>query len=66
MIAINNKTATFIRLTLFFFTHSYNIDPIIVNKTLRKDDKSPIAKGKAFVKHIQKATETAQAVITIA
>ena len=59
MIAINNKIVTFIRLTLFFFIYGYNIDSIVVNKTLQEDDKSSIAKGEAFVKRIQEATETA-------
>ena len=66
MMAINNRTATSIGLTPFFFTHGYNIDPIVVNETLREDDKSPIAKGEAFVKRIQEATETAQAAMAVA
>ena len=68
MLAINNKTATLIDMSPFYITHSYNVDPVEIDKPLRTNttSRSPIKQGKAFIARLREASNIAQALITLA
>ena len=69
MLAINNRTATSIQLSPFFFTHGYDVDLLDLareQEELRTTGKSPVACGEAFIAKLKEATELAQAAMASA
>jgi hypothetical protein len=66
--AINNRDATSIGMSPFFFTHGYHVDPISIeegNGSIPAGT-GPQRAGEAFVKRLREATDWAQAAIATA
>jgi transposase InsO family protein len=58
-IAINNRDAASIRMSPFFFTHGYHVDPISIKEgnTPILNRTSPRRASEAFVKRLREATD---------
>jgi transposase InsO family protein len=68
MIAINNRTSASTGFSPFFLTHGYHLDLVEISAEAdeQRSEKSPVAKGTAFVEKLARGTELAQAAIAAA
>jgi hypothetical protein len=69
-LAINNRNAASTKISPFFMTHGYNIDPIQIDEELEERNgrarSSPIACGEQVVKKLKDARDWAEAAIAAA
>jgi hypothetical protein len=67
-ITINNRDTVSIRISPFFFTHSYYVDPIGIEEGNLSipNGTGPKRAGETFVKRLREATDWAQAAIATA